>query len=143
MVNEKLFTKIERDTDGKEYFTIEDKNERDICDLLSDLGSDGCYLFSEKGECEHCLINQMVERLGQLEHKEVPSLIEKFRTLDEYRRCWNCDFFEGQPGYRCFNRKSSYFGTMVGDKNYCGKFCPQRMFNQIVEELLSREEKQG
>ena len=26
MVNEKLFTKIERDTDGKEYFTIEDKN---------------------------------------------------------------------------------------------------------------------
>lgn len=143
MVNEKLFTKIERDTDGNEYFTIEDKNERDICDLLSDLGSDGCYLFSEKGECEHCLINQMVERLGQLEHKEVPSLIEKFQTLDEHRRCWNCDFCEKGLDYRCLNPKSSYFLTSVRSINYCGEFCPQRLFDQIVGELLSREEKQG
>ena len=136
-------TKLERCIDGKEYYTVEvgqGGRKSDICEILQEAGA--CRRLSGSS-CKTCIINKVINRLAQLEHKEAPSLMEKNQLLDEFRRCWNCDFCEKGIDYRCLNPKSSYFLISVRSINYCGEFCPQRLFDQIVGELLSREEKQG
>ena len=80
-------TKLERRIDGEEYYTIEvgHGNKRsDICEVLQKAGA--CRSLSG-GSCKTCIINKVINRMAQLEHKEAPALMEKYRLLDEFRRC--------------------------------------------------------
>lgn len=68
MVN---LTKLERRVDGEEYYTVEvgrDEKRTDVCEILQE--TDACRRLSGDS-CKTCVINRMINRLAELEHKDI------------------------------------------------------------------------